>query len=169
MNFTAFLGWFSPTRWVVLTVAAVLIAAAFATFVAHQRAIGDARTSARYEAVLAEQRDAAAAKMAQVLKAHSDFKNAQEIKDAKNRKISIAQSNRLRELATSGLRDPNAAGGPSSDGSAPVAAGAGTDDAAETYRLLSRELSELLQLLTSEADEINDAYASCRAHATQPE
>lgn len=67
------------------------------------------------------------------------------------------------------LRDPNAApdrclgGGPAD----PVAAAAapGAADAAETGGLFSAGATRLFERLTREADDINIAYASCRADA----
>ena len=73
------------------------------------------------------------------------------------------------QLATAGrLRDPNATTGcRSSSGSTASAtrpaAGGSAASAAETGGLLSEQLSGLLKRLFHEADEINRAYASCRA------
>ena len=102
-----------------------------------------------------------------------DFKTNQDIQDAKAQTTVADLSRRLRQRAgkSGRLRDPNAHGcgcsssGPS--GEAATAPGSGAADPAEAGGLLSAELTGLLQRLTTEADEINVAYASCRADAYQ--
>ncbi len=99
------------------------------------------------------------------------FKNDQELKDAAHQKTVASLSDRLRALAdpSGRLRDPNAArcgpgsGRPQDD--PPAAPGDRPGDATEGGGLLSAQLSGLLQRLTREADDINVAYASCRADA----
>ena len=106
-----------------------------------------------------------------VEQALNEAKNNQELKDATHTKTIAGLSDRLRRAAgpAGRLRDPNAApcgrsgGSPESDPTAPADAGA--TNAPEAGGLLSAELAELLQQLTREADEINVAYASCRADA----
>lgn len=100
-----------------------------------------------------------------------DLKNTQELQDATHQKTVDDLSSRLRDLAGAHgrLRDPHAAGcGPSGGGAtseaAPAAGDRATDDA-QVGGLLSADLSGLLQRLTREADDINAAYASCRADA----
>ena len=99
------------------------------------------------------------------------FKNDQELKDATHQKTVASLSDRLRALAdTSGrLRDPNAdrcgSGGGATQGEPPAAPGDRPGDPAEAGGLLSAQLSGLLQRLGREADDINVAYASCRADA----
>ena len=67
------------------------------------------------------------------------------------------------------LRDPHASsrgcsgGGPTSGAASP--AGAGAADPPEAAGVLSEELARLLRALTIDADQINAAYASCRADA----
>lgn len=97
------------------------------------------------------------------------FKDEQEVKDVGARKRVDELSARLR--AAGRLRDPNAPTdsgcGPSRSGpesAVAAAAGAGRDDRAETGGLLSVQLSDLLQRLLREADEVNNAYASCRPY-----
>lgn len=67
------------------------------------------------------------------------------------------------------LRDPNAprcgSGGGSAPGPAQPPAGGGEGDKAETGGLLSVQLSDLLGRVLREADDINIAYAACRADA----
>ena len=102
-----------------------------------------------------------------------NFKTHQDIQDAKAQSTVADLSSRLRQLAgqSGRLRDPNAHGcgrgssGPT--GEAATAPGAGAADPAEAGGLLSAELTGLLQRLTTEADEVNIAYASCRADAYQ--
>lgn len=97
------------------------------------------------------------------------FKTQQDIQDAKAQSTVADLSRRLRSLAGAPgrLRDANAHGcgrgssGPA--GEAATATGGGATDPAEAGGLLSAELTGLLQRLTTEADEINVAYASCRA------
>jgi hypothetical protein len=99
------------------------------------------------------------------------LKNAQDLKDHDHEKTVADLSDRLRALADPAgrLRDPHAAGcGPSGSGTPSEAApapGGRPADPAEAGGLLSADLSGLLQQLTREADDINVAYASCRAEA----
>lgn len=97
------------------------------------------------------------------------FKNNQEQKDAANQKTIADLSDRLRRLAdpVGRLRDPNAPGcgrgGDSTPSAATSASGDRSADQPEAGGLLSAELGGLLQRITREADDINAAYASCRA------
>lgn len=99
------------------------------------------------------------------------FKNNQEQKDATNQKTIADLSERLRRLAdpVGRLRDPNAPGCGNGGGSPPgevaPAPGDRPADQPEAGGLLSAELGGLLQRITREADDINAAYASCRADA----
>lgn len=67
------------------------------------------------------------------------------------------------------LRDPNAdrcgGGGGSPPGPGQPPAGSGEGDKAEAGGLLSVQLSDLLGRVLREADDINIAYAACRADA----
>jgi hypothetical protein len=73
-----------------------------------------------------------------------------------------------RKLATRSLRDPYARRGPSG-GSTPSATAAaaptGATSSTEGSGLLSAQASGVLRELMLQADQINDAYASCRADA----
>lgn len=95
----------------------------------------------------------------------------QEYTDAKHQTTVKDLSSRLRLLAgrPGGLRDPNAPGCGGGSGGATGAADASTPggaaDPAQTGGLLSVPLVELLQRAMREADDINVAYASCRADA----
>jgi hypothetical protein len=168
--------------WIYKAVAAlgliVVLGGGYAAWASHERSIGDVRTSARYEKAIATQKSDAAktlatetAKTAAAEKALQDFKNQQEITDATHQKTVASLSYKLRVLAgpAGRLRDPNATGCRSSSGSAASATAASSgnraDDAAEADGLLSRELSDLLRERIREADEINNAYISCRADA----
>ena len=99
------------------------------------------------------------------------FKLNQDIQDAKAKSKVADLSSRLRQLSgqSGRLRDPNApgcgrgSGGPT--GEAATAPGSSAADPAEAAGLLSADLTGLLQRLTTEADEINLAYASCRPDA----
>lgn len=97
--------------------------------------------------------------------------NQQETQDAVHQKTVAALSDRLHHAAgpAGRLRDPNAAGcgagGGSTPGAAASAPGDRADDSAEAGGLFSAGATELFQRLTREADDINDAYASCRADA----
>ena len=99
------------------------------------------------------------------------LKNQQELKDADHQKTVADLSSRVRNLAgpAGRLRDPQAvgcgAGSSGTHGAAAAAHGAGADGGAQAGGLLSKPLTELLFRLTREADDINNAYASCRADA----
>ncbi|MDP3652409.1 MAG: hypothetical protein Q8R67_12075 [Rhodoferax sp.] len=101
-----------------------------------------------------------------------DITNTQNLKDANHAKTVADLSDRLRRIAgpAGRLRDPHAGagcGGGSSGapGADPGAPGDRPADPAETGGLLSAELSGLLRERLREADDINAAYASCRADA----
>lgn len=105
----------------------------------------------------------------QVLQAGTDSQN---LKDRNHEKTNAYLSDRLRRAAAGSagrLRDPHATGcGASSSspkGEAPSAPGDRPTDGAEPGGLLSADLTGLLRRLTREADDINTAYASCRADA----
>lgn len=112
---------------------------------------------ARYESERAKQ-------VAQILDLErhlQQVKNEREVKDAENQKKISVLSDRIRVAGR--LRDPNATACPgtkntgSSDSSA--------TNRAETGGLLSMQLTDLLARVLRESDEINNAYASCRADA----
>lgn len=101
----------------------------------------------------------------------SEFKNQQEVKDGKAQQVVAGYKSRIAGLlrSTGGrLRDPNAESGcGSSSGNpnpqAPASASNSAEHTSQTGGLLSEALSGLLAELTSEADQLNIAYASCRA------
>jgi hypothetical protein len=103
----------------------------------------------------------------------NDAHRAQEIKDANNQAaVDKARADLRAARAAHGgrLRDPNATGGGGCGGAGAAAgpgagAGAGAAGAGEAGGLLSVQLSDLLARLTGEADDINRAYAACRADA----
>ena len=139
---------------------------------------GVSTTTDRYEAALGQQKAQAAALLASETaktrdteQALQSLKNQQELSDAKNQKIVAGLSDRLRGIAgpTWRLRDPNAPGcWPGSGSTQGAAASTASDsprDDPETGGLLSMQLTELLGRVLREADDINIAYASCRADA----
>ena len=143
-------------------------------------AAGYARAQATFTSAIQQQQiDAANTLAAEIKKtlsaeqALATAKNNQELTDAKHQKTIDDYSHRLRNLAgpAGRLRDPHAAAAecrpcsvkPQDPATAPAQPGAA--DPAQAGGLLSAELSGLLRRLTREADDINAAYASCRADA----
>jgi len=136
------------------------------------------RATAEYTSQINAQKSEAAALLASesakvraaehALQAHL---NAQNLKDFENAKNLAALSDRLRAAAGPArrLRDPAATGCGGSSAGAPGATAAAPGDRAaddaQTGGLLSADFTGLLQRLTREADDINAAYASCRADA----
>jgi uncharacterized membrane protein YdfJ with MMPL/SSD domain len=104
-------------------------------------------------------------------KALAAITHAQELKDHDHEQTIAAMSDRLRSITgpSGRLRDPHATGCRSGGGGATSPAITTSSDRAENLAedsgLLSADLSGLLQRLTREADDINAAYASCRADA----
>jgi len=97
---------------------------------------------------------------------------AQERADDANKEIVAGFEVKLRAaraLSAGRMRDPNATGcgGGRQDAAGQGSSGpiSGGGNAAEASGLLSTELTGLLDKLTREADDINVAYASCRADA----
>lgn len=134
------------------------------------------RASVQATAALEKQKNKAAAELASETaktraaeQALRDFKTNQDIQDAKAQSTVADLSSRLRQLAgkSGRLRDPNAhgcgRGGGGPTGEAATATGSGAADPAEAGGLLSVPLTELLQTALRESDDINVAYASCRA------
>jgi hypothetical protein len=106
----------------------------------------------------------------------NDARRAQEIKDGNAQAANDKAARDLRAAAARNagrLRDPNSeeprcgGGGGSAQAGSGGSAGTGTGNATEGGGLFSERASELLQRLTQEADDINRAYASCRADAYQ--
>jgi hypothetical protein len=159
-------------------IALVVAIAGGATYAVHH--YGNKRAVAQYEldqaavnkqkAEASAQLAAATAKVRATESALAAFKDKQEITDANNRELTQAQERRLVAIAgpAGRLRDPYAGRGGGSGGAAgqaPASAGGGAADAAESPGLLSKEASRFFLELAAEADEINNAYASCRADA----
>lgn len=95
------------------------------------------------------------------------FKDNQEIQDATHAKTVDSLTDKLRTIGR--LRDPNqtgcGAGSGGTKGQTPASSGGGSIDNSQTGGLLSAGITELLERLTRESDQINVAYASCRADA----
>ncbi len=139
----------------------------------HQREIGADGERAAWEVKLEGQKREAAGLLSAATerartaeKVASDARAVQNTKDVQNANLTAENSRLL--LANRRLRDPNATparcgGGGGNSESAP-AAGTGDRDAdgAEDAGLLSVQFSDLLRDRLREADEVNDAYASCR-------
>lgn len=145
---------------------------------AHQQGIGETRATVRYNGAIKQQKDEAAmlliaesTKAEVAERALNDFKTNQELKDAANKNTVAGLENRLRYAAGAAgrLRDPNTTGcrggGGGSKSVDPASADLGAEDTAEAGGLFSVGATALLQRLTREADDINIAYASCRADA----
>jgi len=98
-------------------------------------------------------------------KALADLKAEQEKKDETNKKTVEVMAGKL--VAAGRLRDPNAdrcgGGGGNRASEAPAPTPSGDGDKAETGGLLSVQLTQLLSRVLRESDDINVAYASCRA------
>lgn len=172
------MAWLNPGRWLMLILAAGAMALGYFAWASHQQDIGDARATARWTRAIEDQKTKAAkvlavevAKVAAVERTLKDAKNKQEIQDAAHQKTVAGLSARLRGLAgpAGRLRDPNAAGcgggGSGAADPATPAPGDRADDYTKAGGLLSAQLSGLLQRLIREADDINNAFASCRADA----
>ena len=138
------------------------------------------RAQAEYQAALNAQKAQAAQTLAaqtervrKVEQAAQTAVNQKNLKDLENAKKLDALRIALRTTAgpAERLRDPHAApprcggGGSSPAGQDPPAAHSGASNPAHAAGLLSEELTELLRGLTSDADGINAAYASCRTWA----
>lgn len=173
MNPLAFL---LPYKWV--AIAGLLIGAVVGCYALslHLEAIGYDHAANLYQGKIDQQKLTAAGvlateteKTSKAERSLADAKNTQELKDEEHKTTVAGLAAQLRARAGAGgrLRDPNATRcGSSGGGAASPAAGtpsASTDDAAQAGGLLSAELTGLLQRQATEADAINNAYASCRA------
>lgn len=134
------------------------------------------RARAEADAQIQRQKAEAAATLAaetEKVRERSRFMNAmltnQNLKDSAHEKTVADMSDRLRLAAgpAGRLRDPHAAGCGGGGGGTPAgsvgSADGGAADRTEAGGLLSVPLTELLQRALREADDINVAYASCRA------
>jgi len=96
------------------------------------------------------------------------FVNTINGRDHDHEKTVTVLSGRLRDLADSGgrLRDPNfqgcGSGGVGAEGRSGGDSIGGAAGRSEANGLLSKQLSELLQERLREADEVNNAYDSCK-------
>lgn len=144
----------------------------------HQQGIGQARATATYNTAIDQQKLDASATLARETGKTRDaeqalqaFKNQQELRDAKNKLVLGALADQLRAAAgpAARLRDPNAAGcgggGGGAPGADPARADGGAADEAADSGLLSKQLTEFLLTQAADADQMNLAYASCRADA----
>lgn len=172
------LAWLNPGRWALYVLFAGVLWLGYNTWAGHQQDIGRQEAEQRYEKALDKQKAEARLKLAaETQRAHDaeqalrNFKDTQELKDAQAKKTIAGLSARLRDLAgpDGRLRDPNGTGCRCGGGGAAGTNSAGTHDreadGADAGGLLSTQLSGLLQRLQREADEVNAAYASCRADA----
>jgi hypothetical protein len=165
----------APYRWVLyLVLAAAAVTAGYA-LVRRLEEVGYDRAAGIYQKAIDKQKAEAAASLAaeaeKVTKSEAalaEAKNTQELRDVDHQKAVTDLAAQLRSSAgpSRRLRDPNAPGcrasGSGAAGQAAAPASAGPDDGAQAGGLLSAELTGLLQRLTREADDINNAYASCR-------
>lgn len=155
-----------------------LLALVYQAWATHQQGIGEVRATARYNAAIEQQKTTAGKLLAAetgkantATAALNAFKLQQEKDDAQNKSTIADLAVRLRTAAgaTGRLRDPNAPGcggsGGGTPGADPASAAGGAADAAEADGLLSAELTGLLLSQAQASDEINTAYASCRADA----
>lgn len=157
---------------------AVALIFGYLAWAKHQQDLGYQKAASAYQGKIDQQKKEAE----RTLKIETDkvtateqrltsFKNEQELTDAKS-KIKVASLERdLRRATTADgrLRDPNATGcgggGSATQNKNPTGPGNRLDDGSEAGGLFSTGASELLIRITREADEVNTAYASCRADA----
>lgn len=160
---------------------ALLLVSGYKNFVRMQRETGRTEQKAVDQKAVDQIKAAGRAKYDELLqdwlaqaKALRILKDQQEVKDAQAKQFNADMEKRLRAVAAANggrLRDPAAdaggrgRGGGGAETGAASTPGCGGNDATETKGLLSKPLTELLLTLTSEADAINTAYASCRADA----
>lgn len=154
----------------------VIVAVVIVAYSYYQQRVGESRATATYNTAIDRQKIEAGtvlagetAKVRTAELALRKFKDEQEIKDAENKLVVSGLAQRLRAAAgpTGRLRDPHAArcghGGGSAPGADPASAGGRAADPAEAGGLLSADLTGLLLSQAKAADDINVAYASCRA------
>lgn len=173
------LAWFNPTRWLILAALAGALVLGYFAWASHQQDIGENRATARYEAALSQQKAEASAKLqaetAKVKQTESQLNAARaalEDKDAQAAKT-IAQlradlRRKSRAAGGPGLRDPFAGSRLGGSGPLGIAAPGSIGSAAspaEASGLLSEPLERLLLEDYADADELNRAYAACRADA----
>lgn len=167
------LAWLNPYRWLLYGGLLLALTAGYYGWRSHERGIG----AAPYITAIAAQKTEAdrvlAIETAKVEATQKQLELAlltQEKTDALNKQTTDSLGARLRRLAaaTDGrLRDPAGcgAGSAGSTGATNSDAKDRAGDGAQTAGLLSKPISDLFIRLTSEADDVNNAYASCRADA----
>lgn len=158
----------------------IALGGAFLGYGHYQYGKGVQVTTSTYGAAIGKQKAEAAttlstetAKTRSAEQALQTLKNKQELNDVDHQKTVAGLSARLHDLAgpAGRLRDPAATapgcrpGGSGSPYQLAAAPYAGADGGAEAGGLLSIRLSGLLLQLVRDADDINNAYASCRADA----
>lgn len=136
----------------------------------HDRTVADKAIAPYVAAIEKQKKEAAQELAAETEKTRAaeqrlnEFVSAQNTKDAEH-EATVADLSR--QLATRRLRDPAKARSGGGSGSAASASGssanAGAASAAQGDGVLSEEASAILRRLMLEADQINDAYESCRA------
>lgn len=148
------------------------LTAAYFGWAKHEQSLG----AVPYIAAISKQKAEAAqvlatesAKVAAATKALQDFKTQRENEDATNEKTISLLADRVVAVAgpTGRLYDRTGcgSGGGSAKGADPVSAVDSAGNPSQTGGLLSKSTSELFQRIAREADEVNAAYASCRADA----
>jgi hypothetical protein len=168
----------NPARWLMLLAAVAALGVGYLAWADHIGDVRETKVNARWQDQGDKQKAKAildlageTAKTQAAERGLAEFKNQQEIQDAKNRTTVVGLERRLRDAAGAAgrLRDPNQAGCGSGSGGAPDPAAASpvdrAADPAAAGGLLSRELTEFLLGKAASADEVNAAYASCRADA----
>lgn len=167
-------------RIIAALLAVIALAAAVLAYGRQQYTAGVERTAEHYQGAIDRQKAQAAATLADETEKTRLLERAllvatrqQEQKDATHQKTVADLADRLHAAAgpLGRLRDPNAPragcwpGGGGTQGAIAAPADAGAANAADAHGLLSVQLSDLLARLLREADDINAAYASCRADA----
>lgn len=111
MNIISILGWFSPTRWLVLLGLAAALAVGYAGWTHHQRDIG--RTEVRAEWAAERARQVAvdqAATVANAKETQRRLERQKENQDAQDKELAAARADAGRNLAAADqLRNDNAA------------------------------------------------------------
>lgn len=172
------LDWFNPTRWLILGGIVLALGAGVLGYGEWRASNATEAADQRWEAAVSKLKADAATQLGaetrKTLEAERKLTAAlaaQENTDADNAQTVAALREDLRRKSRAaggpGLRDPFAAGcgGGGGDAGGPVTANAVDrgEDPALPGRLLSPELEGLLIDRLTRADQINVAYASCRA------
>lgn len=171
----AIMGWFNPTRWLILLVVVLAVGAAVLGYGELRYAAGVKATTQTYELALGKQKVEAATRLSTEIgkvltleRSLGELKSKLESDYEKRRMDSKVAEDALRGAAARNggrLRDPNAGcgrGGGGAESKAAASAGDGAKPDAEAGGLLSVQLTHLLGRVLRESDELNDAYAFCR-------